>query len=200
MIDTWDRWAIRAWHEGWHPAALDAIAPLWREKSTWLPFYVALLAWLLWRDRLRGLALALAVGVAAGLADFISAGVLKGAFGRLRPCNTEGLREHLDLLTGCGPGLSFPSAHATNHFALAIALGLLVFTPRRVGRKGARVWWWVLLAWAASIALAQVYVGRHYPTDVLAGAVLGSIIGWGVASAFTRADSRFRKTAPAPDA
>ena len=178
-IDSLDRLLIAAWHEGWHPAALDAVAPWWREKSTWLPLYVALLAWLLWRFRWRGLALAAVAGATVGLADFLAAGVLKPLAGRLRPCNTAGLAERLDLLTGCGPGLSMPSAHATNHFALAVFLGVTCFAERRLAR-------WAALAWAASIALGQVYVGRHYFTDVLVGAALGALLGWLVGRAATR--------------
>lgn len=189
-IDAWDKWAIQAWHEGWHPAALDAIAPLWREKSTWLPLYVALLAWLLYRDRLWGFYNALAAGLAVGLADFTSAGIIKPLVGRLRPCNLVGLREHLDLLTGCGPGESFPSAHAANHFALATVLCLTCFAERPLLRG-------VSIGWAASIAIAQVYVGRHYPSDIVVGGALGALLGYLVAQLYRWLRARYRKTSPA---
>ncbi len=186
-IDAWDKWAVRAWHEGWHPAALDAVAPMWREKSTWVPLYVALLAWLLWRDRWWGFYNALAAGVGVGLADFTSASVIKPLVGRVRPCNLAGLRDHLDLLTGCGPGESFPSAHAANHFALAVVLGVTCFAERPL-LKGSS------LLWALSIAVGQVYVGRHYPSDVVAGAALGALIGYLVGRLFLYLQARFRKT------
>ena len=189
-VDAWDKYLIRAWHEGWHPAALDAVVPWWRERSTWLPLYALLLLWLLWRQRRWGLANALAAGVAVGLADFTSAGLIKPIVGRLRPCNLVGLREHLDLLTGCGPGLSFPSAHAANHFALATVLGVTCFAERPVLK-------WLGLVWAATIALGQVYVGRHYPSDILFGAGLGALIGYAVGRGFLywRARSRAQPVA-----
>ena len=188
-IAEWDQYLIRAWHEGWHPAALDAVVPYWREKSTWLPLYAALLAWLLWRDRLWGLANALAMGIAVGLADFTSAGIIKPLVGRLRPCKLPGLREHLDLLTGCGPGPSFPSAHAANHFALAVALAVTCFAERPLLK-------WLGILWAASISLGQVYVGRHYPTDILFGAGLGTLIGLAVGWVYNRLQRRYRRTQP----
>lgn len=189
-VDAWDKWAIRAWHEGWHPAALDAVAPLWREKSTWIPLYAALLLWLLWRDRRWGLYNALAAGIAVGLSDHASAGIIKPIVGRIRPCNLPGLRYHLDLLTGCGAGESFPSAHAANHFALATVLCMTCFAERPLLR-------WLSLLWAASIAVGQVYVGRHYPTDVLAGGALGSLIGYLVGRVYLWLRTRYRRTSSA---
>ena len=187
-IAALDQLLIRQWHEGWHPDWLDAVVPWWRERETWLPVYAVLLAWLVLRKRLWGLANAAAAGLAVGLADFASAGVVKPLVGRLRPCNLPGLREHLDLLTGCGPGLSFPSAHAANHFALAVALGVTCFAERPAAK-------WLGVVWAASIALGQVYVGRHYPSDVLFGAGLGALIGYLVGRCYLVLEARYR---PAP--
>ena len=181
LIDSLDQAFVAAWHtsETWHPALADATVPWLREKRNWIPLYLALLAWLVYVWRWRGLALSAAAGATVGLADFLAAGVIKHAVGRLRPCNTPGLREQLDLLTGCGPGLSFPSAHAANHFALAVFLGVTCFADRRLAR-------WVALAWAASIAWAQVYVGRHYVSDIAAGALLGTLLGLGAGWLFGR--------------
>lgn len=194
MIDAWDRWAIQAWHEGWHPAALDAIAPWWRDRNTWIPLYAVLLVWLVYRQRRWGFYRALAIATAVGLADLTSARLLKPLFGRIRPCNLDGLKEHLDLLTGCGSGLSFPSNHATNHFAFAVAVSLLAFSPEFLGPRWRPLLKVLLVLWATSIALAQVYVGRHYPSDVLAGAGLGALIGWLIAKIFAALETRFRKT------
>jgi membrane-associated phospholipid phosphatase len=70
----------------------------------------------------------------------------------------------------CGPGFSFPSTHASDHFAIAVFL-IIVFYRRHK---------WILpagLIWAAAISFAQVYVGVHYPIDVTAGAIYGSLVG-----------------------
>lgn len=131
---------------------------------------MALIAWLVWKQKLKGLYLALIAGATVGISNTVAAEIIKPLVGRIRPCNTEGLLEKLDLLTGCGPGLAFPSAHAANHFALAIFLGLTCFAER----PG---WKWATVAWALIISLAQVYVGRHYFTDIIAGAGIGSLVG-----------------------
>jgi membrane-associated phospholipid phosphatase len=71
----------------------------------------------------------------------------------------------------CGLGYSFPSTHATDHFALATFLCLIFY----------RRWKWVGIAaliWAAIICFAQVYVGVHFPVDVTAGALYGALVGW----------------------
>jgi len=170
-IDSLDKALILAWHQGWHPEVLDGILPWWRDQDNWIPLYIALIAWLIWERRLKGFYLALVAGATVGVANTVAAEIIKPLVGRIRPCNTEGLLEKLDLLTGCGPGLAFPSAHAANHFALAVFLGLTCFAERPMIK-------WITVAWALIISLAQVYVGRHYFTDIMAGAAIGSLIGF----------------------
>jgi undecaprenyl-diphosphatase len=71
----------------------------------------------------------------------------------------------------CGTGYSFPSSHASDHFAITVFL-IIVFYRR---------YKWILpvgLLWAATISFAQVYVGVHYPFDVTAGAIYGTLVGW----------------------
>jgi undecaprenyl-diphosphatase len=106
------------------------------------------------------------------LSDQISSSVVKPLFARLRPCNDPDLSTQVRLLLdGCGAGYSFTSSHATNHFALAIFLTVTL-------RQWIGKYTWVLYLWAASIGYAQVYAGVHYPFDILAGALLGTGIGW----------------------
>jgi len=104
--------------------------------------------------------------ITAGVADFTSSKIVKPLIERVRPCNDTTLPFEVRELVKCGGGYSFTSSHATNHF-VSLVLGFL------------RKKWitWALLTWAASIAYGQVYVGVHYPLDVITGAVLGSLIG-----------------------
>ncbi len=109
--------------------------------------------------------------VAVLLSDFIST-LLKGLFARPRPCQTlDGIR----LLVGCGGSYSMPSGHATNIFAATVFLGLR-FKKLLIP----------LLAVAFLVGLSRIYVGVHYPSDVVAGALLGSLI----AVIFVEADRR----------
>lgn len=153
----------------------DAVLPVYRDKTTWIPLYLVLVSVLVrdygWR---RAGYLLLCVAVTLAVADQLAATVLKPWIGQLRPCASgQAVRE----LVNCGGRFSFPSNHATNHFALATVLSLTWL--REYGRR----WRVLLYVWAASIALAQVYVGKHWPSDIVAGAVMGTVLGavgvWG---------------------
>lgn len=162
-----------------HNAVLDWLMPVWREKSTWIPLYIALAAFVGYKYRLQGLYLILALALAVGLADTVSSKIIKPSVHRLRPCNDPAIRDDVQLLVHCGSGYSFTSSHATNHFAVAAFLSLTLGLHYRRIR-------WPLYLWAASIALGQVYVGVHFPLDIFIGAILGTIIGNIVAKTYLR--------------
>jgi len=164
-------------NQRWDAAWLDAIMPYWRSKFTWIPLYVVLLGYLLYRYRWKGLYLMLALVATVGVADTMSSKVIKETVRRIRPCNDVEMKAEVDLLIHCGGGYSFTSSHATNHFSVAV---FLIFTLGLVVRSLR----WPLLFWAASIAYGQVYVGVHFPLDVLAGALLGSSIGFLIAKLY----------------
>lgn len=148
---------------------LDAVFPYWREKKFWYPFYLVMLVFILYRHKLKGLYLLLTLFATVGLADTVSSKILKPTVKRVRPCNDPALQGEVNLLVGCGRAYSFTSSHAANHFAIA---GFLVFTLGRLYRS----WKWWLFFWAGSIAFAQVYVGVHYPLDVLFGTLVGLLV------------------------
>lgn len=162
-----------------HNAVLDWLMPIWREKSTWIPLYIALAAFVGYKYRLQGLYLILALALAVGLADTVSSKIIKPSVHRLRPCNDPALKDEVQLLVHCGSGYSFTSSHASNHFAVAAFLSLTLGLHYRRIR-------WPLYLWAASIALGQVYVGVHFPLDIFIGAILGLIIGNIVAKTYLR--------------
>jgi len=103
---------------------------------------------------------------------------------RVRPCNDFSLATDIIHRVPCGSGLSFPSAHATNHFAIAVFLICLFYSR----------WKPVLpigIFWAFIISFAQVYVGVHYPVDVTTGALLGITIGLICAGIFKKLQPDF---------
>lgn len=152
---------------------LDAVLPVFREKTTWIPLYLVMV-FLLYRSYgwRRTLWLLLCIGAVMAVADQLAANVLKPWIGRLRPCAEPEVAEQARVLVSCGGKWSFPSNHATNHFALATVLTLTWL------KDEAWAWRLGIFLWAGAIALAQVYVGKHYPGDILAGALLGSFIAW----------------------
>lgn len=166
-------------NKGWANDFFDVIMPLARNKLFWLPFYVFITSFLLINLRKAGLYVLVVVLLSFAAANTMSAEIMKPTFKQDRPCNSEVFKEHVEVRVNCGPGKSFPSAHATNHFAIAVSLGVLLLGMGK----------WILLLgmlWAGLVSYAQVYVGVHYPVDVIAGALLGSVIGGGLALLFKR--------------
>lgn len=153
-----------------HPA-LDTVAIFIREPVLHIPFYVFILlfAFQLFGQKagwwiLGGFAL-------IGCADLISSHLIKAYIDRPRPCRDPFLAYHIRLLARyCGANGSFTSSHAVNHFAFAT----YVF----MGMGSYSRWFGLVFLWAAFIAYAQVYVGVHFPSDVLAGAAIGILFGW----------------------
>ncbi len=166
-----DRTLFEWINSGWSNPVFDALLPYCREKLFWAPLYlfVAVFAWL--NHGIRGWWIIGGLVLAVGLADFTSSTLIKKNVQRLRPCNDPVLQSQVVLRAGCGSGYSFTSSHAANHFAAAVFL---------IGALGPLGRWvrFALPAWAALIALSQVYVGVHYPFDVLCGAAVGAVIGW----------------------
>lgn len=163
----------------WTHPWLDSIFPWWRDKTTWIPAYVVLLAWAIWKLRWKALLLVGLTLVLIAAADGISHRLIKKTVERPRPCRSEHLQEEARSLVACGSGYSFTSNHATNHFALAVFWSLSLFGDRR-WMKG------LLVVWASTIAYGQVYVGVHFPLDVITGAGIGSLLGWLCSLAFWR--------------
>lgn len=174
MLDTlleWDQWLFHIINYDWHNGLLDTIMPYWREKKVWIPFYLLIGGFALYRYRLKGLYFILAAVLTIAIADPVSSQLIKKNVQRDRPCREAALQQEVKLLIPCGGGYSFTSSHATNHFAIGVFLFLTI-------GQLFRSWRWLFLVWAASIAFGQVYVGVHYPLDVTAGALVGSLIGW----------------------
>jgi undecaprenyl-diphosphatase len=152
----------------------DALAPFMRAMSNprvFLPLIVVVVAWMLWRDGLRGRATVLALVLLITASDQLSSHVLKPLVQRPRPClpeaGIEGVRTHG---ARCSHRGSFPSSHAVNIAAAAMLLG---WRYRRAA--------WLAALFAFLVGYSRVYLGVHYPLDVVGGWLLGAGLGWGAA-------------------
>jgi membrane-associated phospholipid phosphatase len=131
----------------------------WLVDQPWAPALLFLLIIAMCARKDRWLEIPGAI-LAVIVADPVCARVLKPMFARVRPCNEY---EWVAAPFGCGEAFSMPSCHATNLFAIAMVIN--------------RPWAFLL---AAFVAIARSISGVHYPTDLVAGAVLGLAIGWGI--------------------
>ena len=149
----------------------DLIMPWMRNPSFWIPLYLFIIVFCLWKFKKQGLLIIIFIALAAGIADKTSAGIIKPLVHRIRPCR-DTITAKTDIeRVGCGMGYSFPSTHATDHFSMAF---FIILAFRKVWKW---IWLWGFL-WAGTICFAQVYVGVHYPADVTGGAIYGIFIGW----------------------
>ncbi|HSB73288.1 MAG TPA: phosphatase PAP2 family protein [Candidatus Methylomirabilis sp.] len=158
-----DAWLFHLINRSWQNRLFDILMPILSTKEYLIaPLLVALLCLAL-RGGRRGWLLLL-LGVAAVLLSDQGANLIKAAFHRTRPCH---VLPDVHLLAGCTRSFSLPSNHASNMFAVA-AVGWLTF----------RRWRWALPVLAAAVAYSRVYLGVHYPSDVVAGALWGALVGW----------------------
>jgi undecaprenyl-diphosphatase len=165
-------------HDSDH-SILDVIMPVLRNPFTWTPLYIFMLYYALRKVKGQSQAwtfILLSV-LTVAITDSVTAQILKPLFGRLRPCYDAELSSMIRGLVDCGGLYSMPSNHAANHFGLA---AFWYFSIRKMNGKK---WTW-LWFWAASICYAQIYVGKHYPFDIMIGALVGFITGLGMSRLF----------------
>ncbi len=167
----WDQRLFIKINSDWANPFFDSIMPFVRNSVNWAPLYLFLLVFVLLNFKTKGLWWAVFFLATVALCDMTGTYVFKHGFERLRPCSDPDFYMQVRLLLNrCGGGYSFVSNHAANHFGMALFF-FITF------RHQFRMWAWIALCWAALIAYAQVYVGFHYPLDVIGGALLGAAFG-----------------------
>lgn len=163
----------------WQHPMLDTVFLYVRESLAHAPVYLFLIMYAVMNHGKKGVLWVLTAVALVSLNDFVSSQVIKEYFDRPRPCRDPVMGPHVRFIARhCGLNGSFISSHASNHFALA------AFVWRSFRDRGRT--WALLFPWAAMVAYAQVYVGVHYPSDVLCGALFGSFLGVMAARFFER--------------
>jgi undecaprenyl-diphosphatase len=142
----------------------DWFMPFMTDLKNFTYVLVILGAYIVWRERKGGLVFLLFVGLTLAITDPFSSRLLKEWVGRIRPCQ---VLENVRLLTDCNTSYSFPSSHAVNIFAASYFLS-------RMFRRLAPLFF----AIAAVVGYSRVYIGIHYPLDVIGGAAIGLLIAW----------------------
>lgn len=159
----------------------DLIMPIITDDRLLRVIYATAMLIILWKGNARLRWMVLFSIITLTLADQTSAGLLKGWIGRLRPCHNFD-HDSINLLVHCGAGKSMPSAHAANVFAQAVFFSYSDREPRIY-----------LFTFATVVALSRVFVGVHYPGDILVGALIGAIIGLIVILFFNRIKNKLPK-------
>ena len=137
----------------------------------WLPLYLFLIFLIFKIYRKDGWFILLGAAITIVLADQITTSFMKPFFARLRPSQDPGLQGLVHLVNGYKGGLhGFASSHAANTFGTALFVWLVL---RPCYQKAG----WIF-AWAIFMSYTRIYLGVHYPGDILVGAVIGLGCGW----------------------
>jgi undecaprenyl-diphosphatase len=153
-------------------------------RLIWVPLYLSILIYLGIKYKRKFLIILIFITLAATLSDQSSV-IVKNIVQRLRPCHEPSLNGLVHLVNGeCGGVYGFVSSHATNCFD--VALLSLMFIRKR--------WYTIsIILWAGVIGYSRIYLGVHYPGDVVCGAFLGAFIGWSMYRLYILTDNKILK-------
>ena len=151
-------------------------------RIIWVPLYLAILLYLGFKYKRKFLIIIPFIIIAVTLADQVSVQLFKNIFMRLRPCHEPSLAGMVHLVNGeCGGLYGFVSSHASNSFN--VALLSLMFIKKR--------WYTIsIIIWALVIGYSRIYLGVHYPGDVVCGSMVGAFIGWGLYKLYELTDKK----------
>jgi membrane-associated phospholipid phosphatase len=185
QLDQWDKWLFAKLNGQWTNPFFDFILPYFRDSVFWAPFYIFLLVFITVNYGRKGWWWSLGFLCTVALADMVSSRIFKEAFERLRPCQDPLFLDQVRLLLKhCSGSYSFTSSHAANHFAISTYLSVTLYPT-----FGPKIWG--IYLWAVFISYAQIYVGVHYPLDILGGAGIGVLAGLLTASIFNKRAGSF---------
>ena len=169
---------------GLHVDWLDPIMTFISGKITWAPFYLILLFLVIKKYKKQSILVLIGVVILIVCSDQISSGIFKPIFERPRPCHNESIKDLVYLPNGhCGGAYGFISSHACNCFALAV---FITHVLKKYYRKIA----YIMYIWASLVAYSRIYMGVHYPGDIIVGAVVGIIVGFVISKLYDMISQR----------
>lgn len=185
QIEALDKKLFVVLNSQWTNSFFDTVLPYFRDSVFWAPLYLFVITFIAINYGKKGLWWSLAFVCTIAIADMVSSRIFKENFQRLRPCQDPFFFDQVRLLLKhCSTAFSFTSSHAANHFGMAAFVSITLYpTFKR--------WIYFTYLWAFFISYAQIYVGVHYPTDILGGAVIGVLAGLLTASVFNKRVGNF---------
>jgi undecaprenyl-diphosphatase len=164
QIAKWDE-ELFLWLNGFHVDFLDPVMLFLTKTYPWIPMYAFLLFLVFKTYGKASWWVVLAIGLTILLADQTASGLMKPFFARLRPCHEPMLEGMMYNYGGCWGRFGFVSSHASNSFAVATLMTLTL------GQQYPKIKW--LFLWAGIFTYTRIYLGVHYPGDVVVGALVG---------------------------
>jgi undecaprenyl-diphosphatase len=150
---------------------LDPVMFYISKTAFWIPLYAFLLFLLIKNFKKKSWVILVCIIITIVLADQITSSGLKPFFQRLRPSRDPALQGMVHTVNGyVGGKFGFASSHAANTMGIALFFWLLLANRYK--------WVWTLFAWAIIVAYSRIYLGVHYPGDILVGMLLGLLAGW----------------------
>ena len=163
----WDT-DLFTWINSKHISWLDPLMQILSSPYSWVVLFLVISYLMIRSSRTQGVREVLLV-VCVFIANSILSNVLKLLIQRPRPCHEDALRSTIHLLEDCGTHYSFFSAHSSNAFCLAICTALF-FKNKYFSI--------LMIIWATTVAYSRIYVGKHYPLDVIIGIIFGITISF----------------------
>jgi undecaprenyl-diphosphatase len=151
---------------GFHFDWLDSVMIIFSSIRFWIPLYLIVAVVIILRKRVWSIAVLAMLGISFALADQLSVHLFKNVFERLRPCYVEELKTVIHSIENCGGQYGFISNHAANTFCFAM------FTSLFFKNKYYTI---LIFAWAICVSYSRIYVGKHFPLDVICGAAFGIV-------------------------
>jgi len=170
QLREWDRQLfifLNSLHADW----LDPVMHLLTKTWFWLPLYIFLLILIIINYKKESWIILIALAIMITFSNELTSTLMKPYFARLRPSQDPSLDGIIHLVNGEKGGLyGFASSHAANTFATAVFLWLLF--------KKKYAWTPLLFLWAVVMTYTRIYLGFHYPGDILVGGAIGVFFGW----------------------
>ena len=156
---------------GAHTAFLDPLMAWVSGKLFWIPLYIVVAYVLIRCYRMKSISIFIAMALCIAFSDQAASHLIKPLVHRLRPCHNPALINMIHLVSGCGGKYGFVSSHAANAFAIATFLSVVLESSCKWLK-------YILFIVAVTVSYSRIYLGVHYPADVVVAALLGGLIGY----------------------
>ncbi|MEO8088089.1 MAG: phosphatase PAP2 family protein [Bacteroidota bacterium] len=180
---------------GMHNSFFDFVMYWASNRFIWIPFYAVLLFLVIRTFQKKSVLVLVLIAAMITVSDQVSSSIVKNSVHRLRPCHNPEIESQVHLVNGeCGGSFGYFSSHASNSFALAVFL-ILIFRKKanqagvkQVAKPVVKIsnLAVILFSYSGIVSYSRIYLGSHYPLDVITGIVFGTLLSFIFAKIFFR--------------